>query len=119
MMREESRIYRNRIRRARQLRRRIIITCIAICLGSLTGFFCFGFLSSARAEQTAVSYKYFTSIEVHPGDTLSSIAHAYADHHYASVDAYMQEVCAMNHILEDEITAGDYIVVPYYSSSFR
>ena len=31
----------------------------------------------------------------------------------------MDEVRRMNHLHEDEIRAGEYLVVPYYSSHFQ
>lgn len=83
------------------------------------GILGFSFLSRAQAEDTAVSYKYFTSVQVKQGDTLLSIAQEYADEHYDSVYAYMEEVCLTNHMLDDKIFAGDYLIVPYYSTEFR
>ncbi len=118
-MKEERRIYLNRIRRKRQLRRRMIIAGIILCLLMIFGVPGTVFLSRASAEEPAVSYKYYTSILVYPGDTLNSIAGTYADSHYKSLDAYIEEVRMTNHLPDDDIRAGEYLVVPYYSSDYR
>lgn len=109
----------SRMRRVRQLRRRIFTLTLTVVLSLTIGILGFSFLSRAQAEDTAVSYKYFTSVQVKQGDTLLSIAQEYADEHYDSVYAYMEEVCLTNHMLDDKIFAGDYLIVPYYSTEFR
>lgn len=118
MKAEERRIRNNRIRRTRQLRRRIFIACVTLFLSLGIGLGC-SFFSSAQDEDHAVSYKYFTSVMVQHGDTLSSIAADYMDEHYDSIDSYITEVRMTNHILDDEICAGEYLIVPYYSTEFR
>lgn len=106
-------------RRAAQLRRRVLAAVITLGLSLAIGILSFGFLSKAQSEKSAVSYKYFTSIQIQPGDTLLSIAQEYADDHYSSIYTYMEEVCRTNHLLDDDIKAGDYLIVPYYSTEFR
>lgn len=119
MREEERRIRNNRIRRARQLRRRIFIASITLCLSLAAGMIGCSFLSSAQDEEHIISYKYFASVMVQPGDTLSSIAREYMDEHYDSVDAYVSEVRFTNHLLDDDICAGEYLILPYYSTEFR
>ena len=69
--------------------------------------------------------KYYTSITVQHGDTLSSIADRYLSdknisQEYKSADSYINEVCAINHLDEDDmIFAGENIIVPYYSYEFK
>lgn len=109
----------SRMRRVRQLRRRIMLTAVTVCLSAVIGILGCSFLTEAQSGEAEVSYKYFTSIQIRPGDTLYSIASEYADEHYASVYAYMEEVCLTNHMLSEEISAGDYLVIPYYSTEFR
>lgn len=80
----------------------------------------FSFLSSAKEKTGPVSYKYFSSVMVRSGDTLTSIALRYADDHYESLDAYIEEVRATNNLTDiDDIRSGDYLIVPYYSEQFR
>lgn len=120
MREESSRIYLNRIRRKRRLHRRVLIIAITLCLSFGAGIVGTCFLSRAQAAgQPAASYKYFTSIIVNPGDTLTTIAGQYADSHYESVEAYIEEVRMTNHLRDEDIRAGEYLIVPYYSSEFR
>ncbi len=59
--------------------------------------------------------KYYTSIEVKDGDTLTKIADRYMCGEYGSADEYIDEVCFMNHILDpSEIYKGAYLAIPYY-----
>lgn len=106
-------------RRRRQLTFRIAAVLTTICISGFFGVLRFGFFSDAREEGSPVSYKYFTSILIYPGDTLTSISLRYADRHYDTLEDYMDEVRRMNHLHEDEIRAGEYLVVPYYSSHFQ
>ncbi len=108
-----------RTRRIRQLRRRLLMTCAMICFSLLLGFSCCSFLAKAQARKDMVSYKYFTSILIQPGDTLYSIAQQYADGHYASIYDYVEEICLTNHLLDDKIYAGNYLIIPYYSTEFK
>lgn len=119
-MKERNRRIRNsRIRRIRQLRRRASIAFVTLCISILIGILGCGFLSKAQTDSAEISYKYFTSVLVESGDTLYSIAQEYADEHYSSIDAYIEEVCLTNHLMDMEICAGDYLVIPYYSTEFR
>ena len=83
-----------------------VITICSIMFGSI----------SAQAAPAETTYKYYTSIKVESGDTLWAIANEYITDEYASMNEYMDEVCSINHISEDEIHAGQYLVVPYYSA---
>lgn len=59
-------------------------------------------------------HKYYTSIEIMPGDTLTGYFEEYGEN-YKNVDTYVKEVCMINSIDEDDITAGNYLIIPYYS----
>ena len=77
-------------------------------------------ISKAAANETTY-FKYYTSIVVYPGHTLTQIAAKYMDSmHYDSTAEYVDEVKYMNHIDDaDKIHAGDYLIVPYYSTEFK
>ena len=76
--------------------------------------------SAASTDTDDISYKYFTNIQVDAGDTLWSIADEYADgEHYASNKEYIAEVKRMNKLKGDDIIAGQYLIIPYYSSEFK
>ena len=75
-------------------------------------------LASSKADIASYN-KYYTSIRVESGDTLWTIADEYiADFNLAKED-YIREICQLNHISEDDIHAGAYIIIPYYSQEVK
>lgn len=111
--------YRRKRRRQREIRRIFILTGMAIVLVLGLALSYRALLSHANTEIDNISYKYFTSIQIEPGDTLWSLADRYADReHYASRDQYITEVMTMNHMSGEELSAGDYLILPYYSPEF-
>lgn len=111
-------------RRRRQLICRISILLVVAIAGILLLFFRFSLRSSASEDHTPSSYKYYTSVLVGIDDTMDTIACEYMDDvHYADREAYLAEVRSINHIadyvdLESSVRPGDYLIVPYYSSTF-
>jgi hypothetical protein len=78
------------------------------------------FSAQANDMEHQPSYKYFKSIQIEKGDTLWSIAQDNIDYdHYGSISEYVNEVRKMNSLTSDSITAGSYIIVPYYSNNFK
>ena len=101
----QERSYRNHLRRTRQLTKRIFFSLAATLIAVFIGILTTGFLSRAQASSEPVHYKYFRSIMVYSGDTLSAISSRYMDNHYTSVQDYIDEVCEMNHLQDaDDIT---------------
>ncbi len=64
-------------------------------------------------------YKYYTSVEVSSGDTVWSIAQRYMDDSYTDIHEYIAEIEDINGISGSDITAGNYIIVPYYSDEIQ
>ena len=90
----------------------IIPLLIAILLICLLG-------SKAEARQEKPLYKYYTSIEVQYGDTLTSIAKEHLEG-YRSVSEYVDEVKFMNSLKSaDEIRCGQILHIPYYSTEIK
>ena len=117
MRESERRIRNNKIRRKRQLRQRCILGVFTLCMTLVLGCTFGGFFSKAQEKNTVMTYKYFESIQIESGDTLFDIAMEYAEFYQGSVQDYIAEVVAINHLAHaDDITAGEYIVVPYYSA---
>lgn len=58
--------------------------------------------------------KYYTSVDIEEGDTLWGIAEEYMTEEYEDRDAFIDEVCEMNHITGNMIRTGSTILVPYY-----
>ncbi len=72
--------------------------------------------TKAQAEDSQIYYKYFTAYMVQKGDTLWSLAEQNA--HEESYKEYINEVKDINHMYTDTIKAGQYIVIPYYSTEY-
>lgn len=77
--------------------------------------------SKAKASEKAdvTYYKYFKNVKIESGDTLASLADRYNEPDVRSDADYMDEVCTINNIRPDNIEAGDYVVVPYYSPEYK
>ena len=91
----------------------IVIVALGILLGSSIN-------ALASSEKDIASYnKYYVSIRVESGDTLWTIADKYVEGYNLSKEDYIAEVCQINEISGDDIHAGDYIVVPYYSQDVK
>ncbi len=113
---------RNRIRKAkrvRQLRRRVFMTILTVVLVVVLAVSYHAFLSEANTGDDEVSYKYYTSIEVSYGETLWSIADEYACGEYNSLNDYVDEVMHINQLDDDTILAGQFLIIPYYSTVLK
>lgn len=110
--------YRKKLKRQREIRRKLLLFLITAFL--IIGFaFCFHAITSyASTGEENPDYKYYTSIVITSGDTLWSIAKEYADAHYGNLDDYISEVASINHLKSNEIKAGQYLIIPYYSEEF-
>ena len=118
-VRSERRIWKNRIRRQREMKKNFLILVMTICLIVTCTISMSGFRSNAKDDSTAVSYKYYKSITVANNDTLWSIAETYMDkEHYDSITDYIEEVKDMNALTDDVIHYGEYLIIPYYGSEF-
>lgn len=87
----------------------MLIICISVTSVVLAG--------SNKKEETM--YKYYTSIEIEPGDTLWSIANEYCYDMNMSVNDYIKEIKELNHLPSDSITSGQYLTIMYASSEYK
>lgn len=93
----------------------VVFTALLIIAGVLIGSsLSEGYHSDASMEEPV--YKYYTSIEITEGDTLSSIADEYINLQYQDKDSYMEEIIQLNKIDADSIHCGQYLLIPYYSN---
>lgn len=69
-----------------------------------------------KKEQT---YKYYTSVQINPGDTLWSIANTYCSEANMNISNYIKLIKEINHLTSDNITSGEYITIMYYSSEYK
>lgn len=114
----ELRIRRNRARRKRELRRRMAAGILLFVLTASSSLLFFSFRAKAQSSDEAM-YKYYKSTVVKSGDTLWDFAEEYGESkYYDSKQDYVREVMLMNGLENDRITAGQYIILPYYSAEF-
>lgn len=113
----EIRRYNNSRRRAAQIKRQkrkavvfsmtfAIVILLGLTLGSVSSY--------ARQNRTVERTKCYKSVMVESGDTLDTIAIDNMSVEFRTRQAYVDEVKFINHISDDTIHAGSYIVVPYY-----
>lgn len=86
-----------------------IVVIAIVCIFAVQS----GPVLSAHADHE--NTKYFTTVQIEAGDTLWDISQEYISPEYASIQDYIDEVESINHISVDDITAGCYITIPYYS----
>ena len=74
------------------------------------------FCSHAAADAGDLdAMKGYESVLVRDGDTLCSLATAYADDYSHFTDReYMDAIVSLNHLSSEYIHAGDYILLPRY-----
>lgn len=90
-----------------------------LCMLFFVSLLLFGAMVRAdNVEEAHSLYKYYTSVPIHPGDTLWGIASEYC-HDSVNLRTYMEELRQINHLKNDEIHAGRYLTVIYYSEEYK
>ena len=108
-----NRVRRNtKRRRIAQLRKRLFLsgTIVAIVLVTIITISGLKNVSAINNGENPI-YKYYTSYEIQPGDTLTSIAQKYTVNSNVSIAEYIEEVKKNNQLVSDRITSGKYIVL--------
>lgn len=104
---------RNKVRRTKQLIRRLLIS--AVVLGLVISFGITGIKAQAHSKENQF-YKYYTSVTVNKDDTLWKYATEYSlDNDYID---YINEVKRINNMSDDKIISGMRLIIPYYSTEF-
>lgn len=117
--RSERRIRMNRIKRRRELRTHFLTLALTFVLVITCSMMFFTVKTKAQNSDEVIYYKYYKSITVSRGDSLWTYASEYADeNHYDSYQNYIDEVLQMNRLSSEDITAGQHLVIPYYSAEF-
>ena len=114
----EYRKQKNKMKRLRHFRRQCFLVLLTVLLILFLTVSYHAILSKATTGEN-ISYKYYTSIAIAYGESLWSIADKYAGEEYASAEDYVHEVMKINHLQEEVLIAGQYLVVPYYSTEFK
>ena len=113
----ELRKRRNRIRRARQLRRRVVIAIATFILIIASTLGITSIRSKAQSINEEIKVKQYTSVMIPYGSNLSTLADEYIDsEYYDSIEDYINEIKFINHLSDDTIQAGNYIILPYYNT---
>ena len=118
MSERDFRNYKKKCMRQREIRRKVLFSVLAIVLVIISAVSCHAIISDANTGTDGMYFKYYTSVEVAPGESLWSIAENYLDDHYEGHQQYISEVVSINHLQDDGITSGQYLIVPYYSEEF-
>lgn len=115
---DRRRMYRRRKRvHAFQRKMTILFITIMILVCSVISLNVFNAKAkSAQSDKTL--YKYYKNVEIQPEDTLWDLAKENYCAEKQSFEEYIQEVKNINHLENDAIIAGNYIVLPYYSEIF-
>lgn len=115
----ERRIRNNRLRRRRELRRNIFTAFLTCALIVCCSVLWFDFNTKAQGTEEEILYKYYKTVSVAKNDTLWDFADEYADRRfYESYQSYIDEVMHINSLDDSAITAGCYLILPYYSAEF-
>ena len=104
--------------RRKHARRRFIILFAAIIL--IFGIGICSFIVNAQFGGKQTMYKYYTDIRVSKGETLWEIAQKYMTEEYDSIYSYIDEVCSINSISDNNsIYYGQKLMIPYYSDEYK
>ncbi|NBI90376.1 LysM peptidoglycan-binding domain-containing protein [Lachnospiraceae bacterium] len=116
MNKSERRIWNNKIRRQRERKRHIFLSACTLFLIIVLSLTASSFLSHAKTNKK-MPCKYYKSIMIEEGDTLWSIAldNISPESGNIAISAYIKEIMKMNGLQNDRITAGMYLVIPYFS----
>lgn len=88
----------------------ILLVSLLILLGSSIRTF-----ASSRNHQPL--HKYYTSVQIENGDNLWKLADRYMVDGVYDRDDFIKETCDLNHLSDkDQLHAGDYLVIGYYSA---
>ncbi len=91
--------------------------CIILCIVFIISISS-TMITSAKGNSSAPDrYKYYTSIYIEEGDSLWSIAEQYAYEGISTVD-YINELKKINSLKNENIKAGCYLLVSYYSNDY-
>lgn len=105
--------------RKRKIRKNLCLTFFTFCLVITLSLFYQSFSSKAKSISEPIQYKYYKSVSVSYGETLTTMALAHYENGYESVEDYISEVKNINHLDSDSILAGQFLILPYYSSELK
>ena len=102
-------------RRARRKRIHKILVTLLIVAAFCSGFFGRTLFDVYARESIDLQNRYYTRIQVEPGDNLWKIADRYAPETGYSIPEYVEELKRMNGLTDGHIHSGEYITIVYFS----
>lgn len=102
-------------RRARRKRVHKLLVALLVVAAFCSGFFGRTLFDAYAKEDTDVQNRYYTSIQVEPGDNLWKIASRYSQGSSYSIPEYVEELKRMNGLTDGHIHAGEYLTIVYFS----
>ncbi len=118
----EIRIRANKARRQRIFKRQLSLIIVLATMVLFTFIFmCSSIYSDAQSDNYEPEFKYYTTVTVHAGDSLWSIAtENYSEDHYNNLSSYITEICKLNRMDTDStLNAGESLIIPYYSKEYK
>ena len=104
-----------RRREAYRKKMKSFLIALMMLAAFFSGFFGHTLLSARAAEKGGKELnRYYTSIQLQPGDSLCDIAKTYSAGTCYSTAEYVKELKRMNGLSSDEIRSGDYITIVYF-----
>ncbi len=100
-------------RRRRKQENRIKLIAVGIVLAILiTYIFNIVLANSSIQGGIDISDKGYITVTVEANDTLWTLAQKYMNDDYYDIETYVNEVVLMNHIQQDQIFAGEQLLIP-------
>ncbi len=122
LSKSEIRIYNNKLRRRRIVRRQkfMLATVTAIIL-FLIIFITSTLMLDAQSDEYMPEFKYYKEITVHTGDSLWGIARENISYNnYKDLGSYIAEICSINNLHDGSaLKAGESLIIPYYSTEYK
>ena len=95
----ELKIYKRKLRKQRELRRKCMTLVMTVCLIIICTVSYHSISTSANTGEEEINFKYYTSVTVASGETLWDIADDYIDYNeYHNKKDYIKEVQNINHL---------------------
>lgn len=110
---------RQKIQRIRRIKRTIAVSVMTLVLVAGLALTVNVIKSAAQDKDVQTTYKYFTSVVVEYGDTLYSLAEEHTEGYDVEINEYVEEVIHINHLEDETIQSGQYLVVPYFSHDLK
>ena len=92
----------------------IVIAGILFILLTILLFYNTSASASSNSYQIGERVECFKSVQVHAGESLWEISKRHYSSEYESMGKYIGRIKYLNHLLNEDIIAGTYLIIPYY-----